>query len=250
MNFNNVMCFDTFGAAGTQTSAGNHFAKTESGQSFASVSKRDIIPLRNRIPRGAEFVCASKTQLALVAMSIHDPISKITYEEYCLFPNDGNRHEVINGLHYMNPAPTPAHQSISSRLHYVLFSEIDIKKQGTVFHAPIDVQLGDHDIVQPDLIVVLKDGTANVTETRIVGPPDLVIEILSRSTAKNDFTIKRRLYEQSGVREYWIVDPDATRIEAWILRDGKFVEKGSAEKRITLAVKPDISISVTKIFES
>ena len=79
---------------------------------------------------------------------------------------------------------------------------------------------------------------------------DLVIEILSRSTAKNDFTIKRRLYEQSGVREYWIVDPDAARIETWLLKDGKFVENGSATEDLKPAILPEISIPVTKIFEN
>ena len=183
-------------------------------------------------------------------MSIHDPISKITYEEYCLFPDDGNRHEVINGLHYMNPAPNTNHQTISKRLQHFFYTLVELPGLGLVFDAPIDVQFGDHDIVQPDLIVILKDGPAKITETRIVGPPDLVIEILSRSTAKNDFTIKRRLYEQSGVREYWIVDPDAARIETWLLKDGKFVENGSATEDLKPAILPEISIPVTKIFEN
>ena len=183
-------------------------------------------------------------------MSIQDPISKITYEEYCLFPNDGNRHEVIDGLHYMNPAPNPNHQSISKYLQHYLFTQIELEGLGKVFDAPIDVQFGDHDIVQPDLIVILNDGKAKITDTRVMGPPDLVVEILSRSTAKNDFTIKRRLYEQSGVREYWIVDPDAQRIETYLLQEGKFAENGSATEELQIAIAPEISIPVSRIFQN
>ena len=183
-------------------------------------------------------------------MSIHDPISKITYDEYCLFPNDGNRHEVINGLHFMNPAPNPRHQSISKHLQHFLYTQIELEGLGKVFDAPIDVQFADHDIVQPDLLVILNDGIAKITDTKIVGPPDLVIEILSRSTAKNDFTIKRRLYEQSQVREYWLVDPDAERVETYVLNDGKLAENGSATEELKLAVLPEITIPVSKIFKS
>jgi len=75
------------------------------------------------------------------------------------------------------------------------------------FNAPVDVQLTDHDIVQPDLVVVLGDRTRMITHAKIDGAPDLVVEILSPSTSSNDTALKKHLYERMGVGEYWIADP-------------------------------------------
>ncbi len=83
--------------------------------------------------------------------------NKFTYEDYVLIPNDGNRHEIIEGDHYMNPAPNAYHQSVSGRLQYQLYSRIELNKLGYVFNAPFDVQLDEFNIVQPDLVVVLND---------------------------------------------------------------------------------------------
>ncbi len=182
-------------------------------------------------------------------MSIQNPKVKLGYEEYCLFPDDGKRHEIINGLHYMNPAPTPNHQSISKWLQHFLFVNIELKGLGKVFDAPIDVQLGDHDVVQPDLIVILNKSKAKITRTRVQGPPDLVVEILSTSTAKNDLTLKRRLYEQSGIREYWIVDPDERSVDVLGLEDGIYQAAVSATSTLNLAILPDVSISIKEIFD-
>ena len=68
----------------------------------------------------------------LFSMSVHDPVSKITYGEYCLFPDDGNRHEVINGLHYMNPVPNPNHQTISKRLLHYLYTFVELPGLGVL----------------------------------------------------------------------------------------------------------------------
>ena len=137
---------------------------------------------------------------------------KLTYDEYALIPNDGNRHEIVDGWHYMNAAPNPRHQVIAKFLSYMLYEQIELKGFGDIYFAPVDVQLGPHDVVQPDIVVVLKENHI-VEETRIVGIPDLVIEILSPSNRDHDTKLKRRRYEQLGVPEYWIVDPYAETIE-------------------------------------
>ena len=93
-----------------------------------------------------------------------------------------------------------------------------------VFNAPIDVQLSDHDIVQPDLVVLLKATKARVTPTKISGSPDLLVEITSASTADHDRRLKRRVYERSGVAEYWIVEPDEPSVTQLVLHDGEYVE--------------------------
>jgi len=171
---------------------------------------------------------------------------KLGYEEFVLFPNDGNRHEIIDGKHYMNPAPSTGHQSASKHLQYQLYQKIELAKRGKVFNAPIDVQLSDHDIVEPDLVVLREPPSAKITPSRIVGPPELVIEILSPSTKRNDETLKRRLYEQSGVLEYWLVDIDKRNVTQMVLESGIYVvtpEKFSTS--ITLATLPEIEIDLT-----
>lgn len=148
--------------------------------------------------------------------------AKLGYREYCCFPDDGRRHEIIDGDHYMTPAPSTTHQTVSKRLQYQFYTQVELTGLGLVFDAPVDVQLTEHDIVQPDLVVVLKDRTRMITHTKINGVPDFVVEILSPSTAVVDTTLKKQLYERAGVAEYWIADPDAQRLDRFRLVDGGY----------------------------
>lgn len=176
---------------------------------------------------------------------------KLGYEEFVLFPNDGNRHEIIDGKHYMNPAPSTGHQSASKHLQYQLYQKIELADLGKVFDAPIDVQLSDHDIVEPDLIVLRESSSAKITPSRIVGPPELVIEILSPSTKRNDETLKRRLYEQSGVLEYWLVDIDQQNVTQMVLENGIYHERPEKlSTSMSLAILPEIEIDLTLVWRS
>ena len=150
------------------------------------------------------------------------PRAKLGYPEYCSFPADGLRHEVIDGDHIMTPAPSTIHQTVSKRLQHQLYTQVELAGLGLVFNAPIDVQLSDYDIVQPDLVVVFKDRTRMITHTKINGVPDIVVEILSPSTAATDTALKKQLYERTGVAEYWIVDPDNQRLQRYRLIDGGY----------------------------
>jgi Uma2 family endonuclease len=135
------------------------------------------------------------------------PCVKLTYDEYVLFPDDGRRHEIIDGRHTMNPAPSPMHQYVSRHMQFQLYQQLELSGLGQVINAPIDLQLSDCDVVQPDLVVVL-NGNAIITSRGIQGIPDLVVEILSPSTSEHDQQLKLRLYEQARIPEYWIVDPE------------------------------------------
>jgi Uma2 family endonuclease len=183
-------------------------------------------------------------------MSIKTHITKLGYAEYCLLPDDGKRHEIVDGNHYMNPAPTPDHQSVSKHLQYFLYTQIELPGLGQVFNAPIDVQLGEFDIVQPDLIVLLKKCRAKITRTRIIGPPDLVVEILSGSTRNHDSKLKRSLYERAGIREYWIADPAKKHVTQLHLIDGtyKSIRNKVGSKELRLVIAPAISIPLDKIW--
>lgn len=131
----------------------------------------------------------------------------LTYDDYCLIPNDGRRHEIIEGLHYMSPAPIPLHQFVLRRLDHLL-SPI-CGDEGIIYLSPIDVILSDHDVVQPDLIFIADERKNIIGPKNIGGAPDLVVEVLSPSTADHDQRIKYAAYARHGVPHYWIVDPDA-----------------------------------------
>jgi Uma2 family endonuclease len=142
--------------------------------------------------------------------------TRLTYDDFVLFPDDGKRHEIIDGEHIVTPAPNVRHQVLVRRLLCDL--EIYFRSQpqaGQVFSAPLDVLLSPFDIVEPDLFVVTGDQTDILTEKNVQGPPALVIEVLSKSTRKRDAQIKRRLFERTGVREYWLVDPELDAVQVF-----------------------------------
>ena len=119
---------------------------------------------------------------------------KLGYSDYARIPDDGRRHEIIDGEHIVNPAPNLYHQTLSGRIHYQLYPQIELRGLGVVLHAPCDVQLSEWDIVQPDLIVVLNHKQSIMTPTRIIGSPDLIVEILSASSVHHDRVRKLELY--------------------------------------------------------
>jgi Uma2 family endonuclease len=133
---------------------------------------------------------------------------KLTYEDFERFPEDGLRHEILDGVHVVTPAPFTQHQVVSARLFRKLDSFVEGGGLGKVLYAPLDVVLSEHDIVEPDLLFVATDRLFIVQEKNVQGAPDLVIEILSKGTRRRDLGDKREIYERSGVREYWVLDPE------------------------------------------
>ena len=181
-----------------------------------------------------------------MSISHNEPTTKLTYDDYVLFPSDGNRHEIIHGRHYMNPAPSPRHQFVSRHIQFQLYQQIELHGLGQVIDAPIDLQLGDTDIVQPDIVVVLNDRRI-ITTTKIKGIPDLVIEILSPSTREYDQQLKKRLYEQSQVPEYWIVDPEEQSIQQCLLGDGEKYSTSTRADKIRFEAA-NASVDLTKVW--
>ena len=142
---------------------------------------------------------------------------KLAYEDYASLPDD-ERYELIDGELMPMPSPKEIHQKIllllgAEWLWFTLGNRL-----GAVYVAPFDVILSDFNVVQPDLLFVSNARSHIITEDNIRGAPDLVVEILSPSTADYDRTTKRELYERYGVPEYWMVDPYAKTIT--ILRLG------------------------------
>ena len=143
---------------------------------------------------------------------------KHTYEDYLETP-ENERYELIEGELLMTPSPVPGHQRISGKLEFELRRFVTENDLGEVFDAPCDVYLDNDNVVQPDILFISKERLNIIGEKNIQGAPDLVIEIISESTAYRDFVQKKKLYAKSGVKEYWIVIPEEEEIEIYILKN-------------------------------
>jgi Uma2 family endonuclease len=173
-----------------------------------------------------------------------------TYADYAAIPEDGHRYEVVSGVLYLSPSPNVEHQRIAKMIVAALSRVIDLTGFGEVFQSPLDVELSDGNVVQPDVFVVLKEHRNRVMETRIVGAPDLVIEIASPSTARHDLGRKLDTYALAGIPEYWIVIPGSKTVEVLVLEDGLYSSLGLFRDRAILPsrIVPMVSIRVEQFF--
>jgi Uma2 family endonuclease len=146
----------------------------------------------------------------------------LTYQAYLRMPDDGMRRELLGGDLHVTPAPGPSHQRVVLRLAVLLDAWVRRHALGEVFPAPVDVVLSEADVVQPDLVYVSAGRLDIVTARAIQGAPDLVVEVLSPSTAPLDRGPKLATYARAGVREYWLVDPDMRAAEQHVPEGGAF----------------------------
>jgi Uma2 family endonuclease len=179
-----------------------------------------------------------------------------TYADYVTW-NEGNRWEIVNGTAVdMTPAPNTEHQRISMRLSVVLSLFLQ-NKPCSVFTAPIDVRLGENlnrdediiNVVQPDILIICDP--SKIDERGIKGAPDWIIEITSPSTIKNDFGTKLLLYQEFGVREYWIIDPSTKKINVYRLNNfGKYTSGlfFQDDESIDVTIFPEFKITPLDIF--
>ena len=144
-----------------------------------------------------------------------------TIEELLALPDDGMRHELLDGVHVVTPAPVRVHQRVLADLFSQLREQVGSDASVEVMFSPADIRLGPKTLVQPDLFVVPKPGEASKDTWADTPVPFLAAEILSPSTASRDRSVKRRLYLKAGVEEYWIVDIDARVIERWHAGDAR-----------------------------
>ncbi len=144
---------------------------------------------------------------------------RLTYDDFCHLPNDGKRYEIIEGELFVTPSPISLHQRVVTRLTVALGSFLESRRLGEVFVSPFDVVFSRFDVVEPDILFISKARSSVLTPKNVQGAPDLVIEVLSKSTRHTDRTIKLKLYARYGVEEYWIIDPRVPA--AQIYRRGK-----------------------------
>ena len=177
-------------------------------------------------------------------------------------------YEIIGGEKIMAPAAPLAHSGTLFRLGMIIGNYLVENNCGYVFPNDVDVHLSDGNLFKPDLVVIKKENKHIMDWKRgIYGVPDMVVEVLSKSTQKKDVTVKKDSYEACGVKEYWIINPYMETVDTYVLQDGKYIltgeyinysdydmeqlndeQKAEAKFEITLAIFPDLTIQLKDIF--
>ena len=175
---------------------------------------------------------------------------KFTYEDYCNAPED-RRYELHDGDLILVPSSKEQHQRASLDIATELMLFARRTGVGKVYIAPFDIVFSDNDVVQPDVIFVSNDRLGIITADNIQGAPDLVVEVLSPSTAHRDRTFKRSLYARHGVTEFWLVDPDARTIEVLLLDVNGYDIAGTfgAGETLTSPTITDFTLNIDDIFQ-
>jgi Uma2 family endonuclease len=175
---------------------------------------------------------------------------RLTYRDWLGFPDDGRLYELLGGELFVNPPPSVRHQRVSREIQVRLIRHLDTGGRGEVLSAPVGVRLADEDVLEPDLVVVLAEHADRVGEQAILGPPDLVVEILSPGSAGRDLGAKRDAYQRAGVAENWIVDPQAATVEVLALVSGIYERHGLFGRADVLESRllPDLSLTLSDVF--
>jgi Uma2 family endonuclease len=177
--------------------------------------------------------------------------TKYTHADLLVMPDDGKRREIMEGELFVIPSPLNIHQKILFNLTLALGKFLELYPLGELRFAPMDVILSEHDVLEPDLLFVLKEHQSIVTDW-VRGAPDLVVEILSAATEARDRGPKMKAYARFGVREYWIVDPVAQVVEVYRLATEGFELSRVSAKDDTLETPllPGFLLPVGSLFQS
>jgi Uma2 family endonuclease len=183
----------------------------------------------------------------------HNSATRLTYDDYMRFPDDGLRHEIIEGEHYVTPSPATRHQRILLTLSHLLQTYLDGHPVGEIFFAPFDVLLSEFNVFVPDLIYLSRERAHLLTAKNLQGAPDLAVEILSPGTRSRDERLKRDVYQRTGVREYWILDPDQNAIDVYRWEGPESSEtprRFAIGEALTTPLVPGLALPLDKLFGS
>jgi len=180
------------------------------------------------------------------------PPPKLTHDDLLKFPDDGQRHELIDGVHFVTPTPITPHQRILGNLYFLMRSHVEHHGGGAVYLSPLDVIFSKFDVVEPDLFFVSDARGRILTDTWVYGSPDLVVEILSPSTRGRDEGIKMKLYERFDVLEYWVIDPQPELIFVYRRQDQRLLQMMELtcgrNEVLTTPLLPGLKIALAKLF--
>ena len=175
---------------------------------------------------------------------------KVNAVEYGNLP-EGPPQQLIDGEITMTPSPNFMHQSIILEIATLLKNYVIDQNLGYVNISPIDVFLKNDEVYQPDIIFISKD-RKEIIKDKIIGVPDLVIEVLSPSNAYYDLTHKKNIYEETGVKEFWVVDPEEKTVEIYENVKNTFLLYSKAKNSgvVNSKILPGLSIEIVKLFVS
>lgn len=173
-----------------------------------------------------------------------------TYDDLLALPDDGTRYEIIDGELYPMPAPNAVHATIIINLIVRVFGPLIDTLGLRLLTAPLDVFLGDARPVQPDLLVLLPDQLGLLGDRGVEGPPALVVEVLSPSNPEHDRITKRAAYARGGVREYWLVSPEAAIVEILALAGDRYRTHArvAGDEPLSSLVLPTLAAPAALIF--
>jgi Uma2 family endonuclease len=165
----------------------------------------------------------------MAGVSAVDP--RVSFAELCQWPDDGRRYELYDGEVIVVPSPLPRHQLVAVRITGLLLEYAEASG-GLALAAPLDIVLTAYDVVQPDVVFFRKErrGQIRMLETTRI-PPDLAVEVLSRTTERRDRGRKMDLFARSGIPEYWIADPIGNVLEVYVLHDARYAPSGAFSDR-------------------
>jgi Uma2 family endonuclease len=172
----------------------------------------------------------------------------LTADDYFAMPDDGKQYELLAGELYVNPSPSWQHQDAAKRLFRQLDEFFEGKGLGEVFFAPLGVVLGQHDVAEPDLLVVADP--SQFSQRGIEGAPLLVVEILSPSNARHDRVTKAARYLALGVKHYWIVDPQKRHLLCQRAEGGRWVvvAEGLDDSRVCDPSWPTLALDMRRLW--
>ena len=188
--------------------------------------------------------------MSTLSQSIPQGKIVLTYDDYCLLPNDGNRYEILDGELSVTPAPATKHQTVLGNLYRFLANHVTANQLGRLFFAPTDLILAPTTVIQPDLIFIDNDRRHIVTERAIEGAPSLVVEILSPATHRIDRVTKAQLYAKYQVPHFWLVDPNQQNLEAYELTGDRYHLLASHRDReaFTPLLFPDLTLQLADLW--
>ena len=174
-----------------------------------------------------------------------------TYEAYAALTDDGKCYEIVQGVLVMSPAPDGPHQGVTGKIYRYLCEQVMDKRLGLVLPSPLDVALTEQNVFQPDVVVLLKEHLARYGVKKILGAPDLAVEVISPSSKLYDRALKHMVYEQASVPEYWLVDKEKQTIELFALENGTYLSLGAfkGEQVLPSRIVPQMDVSVAYFFD-
>ena len=176
----------------------------------------------------------------------------ITRHEYAMIPVGAPNYQLIEGDLVMAPSPGSYHQNIAGRIFRLIGNFLDASPLGTVFIAPLDVHLSDINVYQPDIFFIRKENEGIVEDHGIEGAPDLIIEVLSKTSEKFDLGPKRAVYARAGVEELWIIDPLKRTLSVFRLSENPDTPAATykVKQKFTSEMLPGLTINLADVFAS